>query len=355
MVRTALAALLVLSASAAAAQISFSADELFPFAPGQPVVTDVASTGDRIGGADADRVDALLALTGADRTWDFTGLTFDRTSTTSTTLFTDGAGLPGASAFPGADAILRTRGAGPESYTYGTLSDRAYTVLGVFFEGAATGGRDSVQVFEPDGLLRATFPYTNGTSVSDQARLAVRPDPGFEPTVRQDARVVGYGTLVLPTGSYPCLMERVTITTTVSAGGQTSTATATTTSWITKERVVASATAAGDGRPALARYSVPQGGVATAAEPGAAPLALTVAPNPARGAAALRLTTAAPLTARVTVSDALGRDVARLWDGPVAAGTTAFALDASALAPGVYVARVETDGRALAVRLTVVR
>ena len=355
MFRPSLIALLVLSASGAGAQISFSSGELFPFTPGQPVVTDVASTGGAVSGADADRIEALVALTGAGRTWDFTGIDFDQASTTTTTLFTDRSGLPGAGEFPGADAILRTQGAGPESYTYGTLSGSAYTVLGAFFEDAATGGRDSLQVFEPDGLLRATFPYTSGTAVSDEARVVIRPDPGFEPAVRQEVRVVGYGTLVLPTGSYPCLMERVTVTTTVSAGGQTSTATATTTSWITRERAVASASAAAGGRPALARYSVPRGGVGTTAEPGAAPLALAVAPNPSHGRATLRLTAAAPVAARVTVWDALGREVARLWDGPVGTGTVALALDTSALAPGVYLARAEADGRALTVRLTVAR
>ena len=68
--------------------------------------------------------------------------------------------------------------------------------------------------------------------------------------------------------------------------------------------------------------------------------ALTASPNPFRDAAALRLTLPRPGPARVEVFDTLGRRVALLHDGPLAAGTTALRLDGAALPPGLYVARV---------------
>lgn len=80
---------------------------------------------------------------------------------------------------------------------------------------------------------------------------------------------------------------------------------------------------------------------ATVAEPDAAAAAALSAarPNPTAGTARLDLT--APTAQAVTVAafDALGREVARLHDGPVAAGAVPLVLDAAALPPGVYVVR----------------
>ncbi|HLA64666.1 MAG TPA: PQQ-binding-like beta-propeller repeat protein [Rhodothermales bacterium] len=81
--------------------------------------------------------------------------------------------------------------------------------------------------------------------------------------------------------------------------------------------------------------------------------ALTVAPNPAADRAAIALTLPAAEAATVAVYDALGRRVAVLHDGALAAGTHAFSLDASALPPGVYVLRATGDGLALTHRLVV--
>lgn len=105
-------------------------------------------------------------------------------------------------------------------------------------------------------------------------------------------------------------------------------------------------------RNGLFRYTF-GGGTATgdAPETGAG---LTVGPNPTRGAATARITLGASVSARVTVQDVLGREVAALHDGPLGAGEHAFALPAG-LAPGVYVVRALAGGVASARTLTVVR
>ncbi|MEM6287842.1 MAG: choice-of-anchor Q domain-containing protein [Bacteroidota bacterium] len=74
-------------------------------------------------------------------------------------------------------------------------------------------------------------------------------------------------------------------------------------------------------------------------------------PNPTRGPLAVEAVVSAPL--RVSLVDALGREVWVLHDGPVQAGQR-VAADAGRLAPGVYALVAQAEGRAQVRRLTLV-
>ncbi len=81
---------------------------------------------------------------------------------------------------------------------------------------------------------------------------------------------------------------------------------------------------------------------------------VTLSPNPFRSGATFALTLDVPQRVRIAAFDALGRDVARLHDGPVDADLPlTVALDGSALAPGAYVLRV--DGERFRTSLRIVR
>lgn len=97
--------------------------------------------------------------------------------------------------------------------------------------------------------------------------------------------------------------------------------------------------------------------LATPAEPDAddARLDVRLAPNPTRGTSTVRLTLGAPAAVAADVLDVLGRTVARLHDGPLAAGTHALRVDGAQLPAGVYVVRVTAGDAATTRRLTVVR
>ncbi len=95
--------------------------------------------------------------------------------------------------------------------------------------------------------------------------------------------------------------------------------------------------------------------VASADGPGPGVLVLSVAPNPTHGPIRLALTAGAAGSARVEVVDALGRRVALVHDGPLAAGTTPLAFDATRLPAGVYTVRAVTAGGTTSRALTVVR
>ena len=96
--------------------------------------------------------------------------------------------------------------------------------------------------------------------------------------------------------------------------------------------------------------------VSNVSTPPLAGAALTIGPNPTGGAATVRLGLPAPADVRVAVYDVLGRRVATLASGALAAGTHGLPLDAAPLAPGVYVVRAEVGGGAVLVRrVTVAR
>jgi len=78
-------------------------------------------------------------------------------------------------------------------------------------------------------------------------------------------------------------------------------------------------------------------------------------PNPTRGAIRIPLSLDVAQTAEVAVYDALGRRVAVLADGPLAAGAHDLTMDTSPLAPGLYIVRLNTEETTMTQRFTVIR
>ncbi len=73
-------------------------------------------------------------------------------------------------------------------------------------------------------------------------------------------------------------------------------------------------------------------------------LSLTVRPNPSDGRVKVEVVTNAPATVRLSVVDALGREVALVYEGAVA-DRREVAVETAGLAPGVYVVRAAVAGR----------
>jgi hypothetical protein len=78
-------------------------------------------------------------------------------------------------------------------------------------------------------------------------------------------------------------------------------------------------------------------------------------PNPSAGRTTFAFSLERPQAVRLAVYDALGREAGVLADGMHAAGTHALVWDASALASGVYVVRLDTEGASLTRRVLLVR
>ena len=78
-------------------------------------------------------------------------------------------------------------------------------------------------------------------------------------------------------------------------------------------------------------------------------------PNPARGLTRLAVSLDASRVVRLSLHDALGREVAVLVDGPLPGGRQSLAVDVGGLAPGVYVARLQAGDIVRVLSLTTVR
>ena len=82
---------------------------------------------------------------------------------------------------------------------------------------------------------------------------------------------------------------------------------------------------------------------------------VSVRPNPIAGRATVAFMLAAPGETRVSVYDALGREVSVLVEGARAEGEHEIELRTSGFAPGLYIVRVQAEGAAATQRVTVVR
>ncbi len=130
--------------------------------------------------------------------------------------------------------------------------------------------------------------------------------------------------------------------------------------------VPAGVTTDGAGRPRVQGAAVDAGAfegtapVAVAGEGGPAEripaVTLSVAPNPSGGRATVHLYLASTERVTVTVYDVLGRLVATLHDGPVAARTAFTAsFDGTRLAPGSYAVRAASDSGVAMQRVVILR
>src|SRR5690606_20249860 len=82
---------------------------------------------------------------------------------------------------------------------------------------------------------------------------------------------------------------------------------------------------------------------------------LAVYPNPSGGRSTVGFTLDAPAAVRLSVLDALGREVALLAEGTLPAGSHAYPFEDADLPAGLYLARLEVGGHVETHRFTVVR
>lgn len=361
---TLLAVLLLAAGTPAHAQIVITPDDL-PFQPGTGPYATMAT--DNEDGTNSAAIEALVALSGANQTYDLTALTYEF-SYSGTFTVTEGATGPGAGIDPLNQATLTSRtpliyeeeGAtvDGEIYTYERVTDDAAYNLGGYFEGTVDDEPfQFTNTNEPGGEQHYVFPLTVGSTWTS-AFTQVTDLGGFELTadVEQEYEVDGWGTMIIPDVGTPIPVLRVKVTDTRTIFGIPSTSVC----YELRAAVpVMAQFCEGDEAGVGASASVSMIGFGeTDAESEAAPSALRlepVYPNPARGGVSVTFTMPAAGEVELTVFDVLGRPVQTVVRGVRAAGTHSEAVATDGLAAGRYVVRLLGGGTSRTRAFSVVR
>lgn len=364
------AGLVLLAAAPVQAQITITAADIrATYTASQTYrsfdATRTAANNTELGPAEQAKFSAIAQATGG--TWDFRDIAYTQTADTVEEIIPLSQ-APAATDpdFAQSNFVLRYRyrargGADSLNYSYNAFDDARFNVLGSVSRGEfdASPGPDEIRAKFRPALTSLVFPVAVGSTWASEAEIVLQPDPSPFPRsqrIRWGYTVQGAGTLVTPGGSAPALKLRNRTDITLSVFGQTVTTTGFNYIFLTKDgRMSAVVFTDEAGKVLSAGYTTRGVGVAAAPDADGLGLTLDAAPNPARDRALVGFTLPSAERVRLTVFDALGREVAVLVDRGLAAGAHEAEVDTAALPPGVYVARLRAGVHVVTRRITVVR
>ncbi len=322
----------------------------------------------------------LITRQGAAQSWDFSAFTYLEPVTSAQVYLPYSDTLPGARAFLQADHALQVR---EGVYLYGALRQNE----GQFYYGLATG--DSIMALPPgDPFPALRFPLTYGTpqwswpSASFNLEVLVAFLVAFSgdsslaalyeqyKSLLQNASVTllwevdGYGMLITPAGSSPCLrLKRTVRVQGLPAPFPSTQDVAVDYLYLTEDLSLAAEIATRlvfssftlSLQPSAASYSVshvaPVAHQPWATTSGA--LLQAPYPNPFAEQTMLTLTLPTPQPVSVRIYNLLGQEVARAFGGWLAPGTHQLPIQAKGWAAGVYLCRVEAGPYSWTYRLVV--
>lgn len=155
-----------------------------------------------------------FAVSGTTNTWDFSALTASPADE-DTTFIAAPSNVPGGSSFP--TATMCTRDDGDGSYTVRRVDAVSHTFLGIITDPSGSGTLIPVHANAP--LTAMTFPYAYGSTAGGTGYLELLTTGAsagqpladsvhFKSSVNVQINVVAAGTIVLPSGSFPAILER---------------------------------------------------------------------------------------------------------------------------------------------------
>lgn len=281
-----------------------------------------------------EAVDPQASNTGNDVTWDFTD-SLSGGQATSVEWVT-----PNNAEFP--DANLSLQLGGDFTVFYGSDDDSLEQ------QGASAQGQN---IAYTNGATYFQYPVDLSDSYDDPFALTAQ---GF--TLDGDATTEydGFGTLILPDGSYDDVFRVYSNQTFTSPLGS---GTVNIYYWFetsTKRNLL---TIVGiDAQPLLSQdLAVYKSDDATAADDKLDVASLNLFPNPTTGSTTLRYSLQASADARLSIRNVAGQEVRAEQLGTLQPGTQEANLDVSALTPGLYIVSLELDGQAAASRKLIVR
>lgn len=339
-VRTTLA-VLFLTASLAVAQITVSQENLPGFG--------FAHSSGALSSATFD-----VGLAGADRSWDFSGITLGELTTTTVL---QPAGTPFSADYPAATHAMHTVATDGESYAYTQITGSAYSLLGI-----AIPMMDSALCYDA-GALQMPLPLVYETDWTCLTRWTQSVE-GYD-IITQDSAVCtvdAWGTVTTPYGSWPvlrCLWHHyrsmVVMGMPVPQGEQLEYI------WVNTQGlpIVSVKSTLGVTDLDFTTGSLCMVGNVLAAEPSRGPLAVSFAvgqnyPNPFNPTTTLPVALTQTARVELTIYDETGREVAtRHYELP--AGQHRLPIDGSGWATGTYFARLSAGDMQQTTKLLLVK
>jgi len=334
----------------ASAQITITYDMVIAQINGGIQPSDSYSSTDLTG------VATLIATTGASKTWDFGGRVYTKDSVGNTNqTYVDPSSAPMHSDpdFAGATHCIKAPGDVTDptiSYSYIKIDASGYYILGVATD--SMGVQMKVLSYVPP-MQNMKFPLTYGTTWSSTSSMNMDLGiPGATISMKTDANVDGYGSLVTPTKAYKnekeilssteCLRLRESSTTTVTYFGFTFVSLTHSYQWMSTSANAGFVSSDTNDVPTNIGYSHGTGSTSvpmTIEDP----LTMKLSSNPAISTTTLSYNL--PESGDVTVSmmDNLGREVKMLHNGFAPAGSNVIPIDPSTMANGTYLIRVSSN------------
>ncbi|MDP4230282.1 MAG: T9SS type A sorting domain-containing protein [Bacteroidota bacterium] len=348
--------LLVACANLASAQsITFTADEYFAgFGQSANNQTSFSTT-------DISGLDALIAKTGPNMTWDFSGriYTQDPAPTGTSTILTYPGGAPLANDpdFVTSTHVLKSVPNDPTQpieYIFMKFNSNGLWVVGASQD--SLGMTKKVAAYVPP-LQQLAFPLTYQTAWQSTSDFRITGLPTGAYTMSVDAIADAYGTLVTPSSihqkngptpmaSSDALRVKTKNTNTISLFSFSQTTVDYGFDWYTKTGHSASISADTNVAPTGASYAVQ--GSSSVSDKYFSPenyLNLYLTANPASTSETrLYFTLKNGGNAQVSMMDVLGNEVHRLHDGPAVSGQNLIPIDPTKFAAGTYLIRVQAEG-----------
>lgn len=321
---------------------------------------------------DMNGVPALIATAGASQSWDFGGRVYTEVPVTPG-IFQEVFAFPGTAPFandpdfaPCTHVIKTSLGGSDLSavWIYVKFTDQGYWMVGDAYDSMGTPKK--VNAYVPPKQIYA-FPLTYQTtwsSTSDvHTAFAIE---GFKVTEAIEARVDGYGDLVLPTRAgkpqhspsstnQALRIETKTTQTTIYQSIPISTFVSYDYEWFTLSQYSASISTGEDKTPTSVTYSTPGSSGSVGGASADKSIEVSVGSNPTISETTVSFTLKQSAFTEVGLIDLRGNTVQRVYSGVGVAGENNIPLNVHSLPSGTYFLRIDAGAERAIQKLVIAR
>ena len=293
-------------------------------------------------------LDALVAASGENQTWDITSATFEEGLSFTSTLLEMPADVPGAEIpeFFAATYVRIVSTDSLEGYFFENLMGGVMSVAGQVLVGDGDQDNDTTLVQFSPATVDAVFPVTYEATWRDSTSTIVNGLPEATYLITETV-VDGWGTLISPEGSESALRIK-DVSQSFVIGSSTPLSTEVSYDFVTESGITAYIELDESGAAAEAGYTLPGESTSTSSEtiglgiPESFVLTQNY-PNPFNPSTRISYTLPEAGHVKLAVYSLTGEEVAVLADGVQPVGSYSISFEAGHLASGMYLYRLKTD------------